>query len=100
MIDLTMIKTCADYSDSIQAEGFINLEMVPFLGMENLLKSLQFSVFFLGEPQILIGRRPDCSIILHQTGLVSLSEVCSEEKLSSIIQEIELHAKKSVCTSI
>lgn len=89
MIELYDIKPCADYRNTVQAEGQIRQENFSLNDIEQLLRDLNFKVFSLGEPLVLICKSKDCQLLVSSNGSFNISEVSSEEKLFQIIEEIE-----------
>ena len=65
MIQLYDTKPCADHMDSVQAEGVISKEHFSLSYFESLLRQIGFRVFSVGNPLVLICRRPDCLLLVN-----------------------------------
>ena len=88
MIQLYDTKPCADHMDSVQAEGVISKEHFSLSYFESLLRQIGFRVFSVGNPLVLICRRPDCLLLVNSDGSFNISEVSSNEKLLQVVDEI------------
>lgn len=90
MICLHDIKPCSDYQGKLQVEGTIDKESFSLERFEAFLQAMDFTVFSLGNPKVLICRRKDCMLFVRANGIFTISEVSSEKELLQIIDEIEV----------
>lgn len=88
MIQLYEIKPCADYPDKIQVEGSFG-NQVTLKSLESLMQEIRFKVFSIGDPAVLICKRPDCLFIIDSEGNFTLSEAASQEIVQNVINQIK-----------
>lgn len=93
MIQLNDINSCSDSQGSFQREGIICNEYFSRIKIESLLQNINFQIFSIGNPAVLVCRRSDCLLLIYSNGTFTISEVSSIEKMLQIIDEIRNHLK-------
>lgn len=89
MIQLHDTKPCSDNIDFVQSDGFINQLFFSIEHFETIMSHINFNVFSIGDPKVLICKRSDCLILIQSDGSFNISQVSSKKELLRIIDEIQ-----------